>query len=75
MITGKSASDFQNKMERLDELIAIYSDNLNSANVKAVQDGVLEGAIESVNGISTSNYDNFTMFIDRWGTSPRKVGR
>jgi hypothetical protein len=75
MINSKNVSDFQNKMERLDILIAAYDENLGTANDKAVADGLLEGVVQSAPGVNAANYDHFTMFIDRWGTSTRKVGR
>ena len=75
MINSKKISDFQRKMEQLDTLIAAYNSNLGTANDRAVADGLLEGVVQSTPGVNAANYDQFTMSVDRWGTSTRKVGR
>ena len=80
MIYSKNVSDFKDKIEQLDRLIAIYSSNLGLANSQAVRDGLLDGVSDGVSDIAAGGVleggDNyFSMFIDRWGTNSRKVGR
>ena len=75
-IDRKKAIDFKSKMETLDNVIDAYNSSLNAANMILSIDQVSDLLLNSKGeGMSASDYNVFTMAIDRWGSSKRKVGQ
>ena len=75
MNLNRSSSQFKDKMEKLDKLIDEYNNNLGFSKRVLTDEGILDGLIIGTGDTKNAlNNNRFTMFIDRWGTSTRKVG-
>ena len=69
-------SKFTGQIEKLNTLIADHDSNVGTANSMLERAGVLEGIPNiSATAVNAADFNRFTMFIDRWGTSTRKVGQ